>query len=81
MSTITVYSTTWCGPCLRLKAQLERADVPFQAIDIDSDADAAAFVASVNQGNRTVPTVAFDDGSTLTNPSVLAIQAKLASVA
>ena len=81
MPSITVYSTSWCGPCVRLKSQLERANVPFEAIDIDSDADAAAFVASVNQGNQTVPTVAFRDGSTMTNPSVIAVQNKLASIA
>ena len=34
---------------------------------------AAAFVMGVNGGNQTVPTVRFDDGSALTNPSIVGI--------
>jgi len=34
---------------------------------------------SVNNGNQTVPTVKFADGSALTNPSLKEVQAKLAS--
>ena len=44
-------------------------------------AAAAEFVGSVNGGNRTVPTVKFADGSTLTNPSAGEVKAKLAEVA
>ena len=40
---------------------------------------AAEFVASVNGGNQTVPTLKFADGSTLTNPSGAEVKAKLAS--
>jgi mycoredoxin len=32
---------------------------------------------SVNRGNQTVPTVKFADGSTMTNPSVRDVKAKL----
>jgi len=32
---------------------------------------------SVNNGNQTVPTVTFLDGSALTNPSLTQVQAKL----
>ena len=32
---------------------------------------------SVNDGNQTVPTVVFPDGSTLTNPSVIQVQDRL----
>ena len=38
-------------------------------------------MGSVNGGNRTVPTVKFADGSTLTNPSAAEIKAKLADLA
>ena len=36
-------------------------------------------VGSVNGGNHVVPTVKFADGSTLTNPSLKQVQAKLAA--
>jgi mycoredoxin len=34
-----------------------------------------------NAGNQTVPTLRFDDGSTLTNPSLREVQEKLATLA
>jgi mycoredoxin len=36
---------------------------------------------SVNGGNQTVPTVKFDDGSVLTNPSVVQVKEQLAALA
>lgn len=77
---LTMYSTTWCGYCSRLKAQLAREGIEFSEIDIEQDETAAEFVASVNGGNRTVPTVVFADGSAATNPSLAAVKEKLASL-
>ena len=67
---VTMYSTVWCGYCRRLKAQLDRAGIGFREVDIEQDAAAAAFVAGVNGGNQTVPTVLLPDGSVLTNPTI-----------
>jgi mycoredoxin len=72
-----MYSTSWCGYCHRLKAQLQRIGLDFEEVDIEHDPEAAAFVASVNNGNETVPTLLFDDGSTLTNPSLRQVQEHL----
>lgn len=77
---LTMYSTTWCGYCSRLKAQLAREGIEFSEIDIEQDETAAEFVASVNGGNRTVPTVVFADGSAATNPSLATVKEKLASL-
>ncbi len=35
---------------------------------------------SFNGGNRTVPTLEFEDGSALTNPSLSQVEAKLAEL-
>jgi mycoredoxin len=78
---ITVYTTSWCGFCHRLMTVLKSNGIPYDAIDIEEDPAAAEFVSSVNGGNRTVPTVKFADGSTLTNPSAAEVKAKLAEVA
>jgi mycoredoxin len=59
---------------------LESNGIPFEKVDIEGDPAAAEFVGSVNGGNRTVPTVKFADGSTLTNPSAAEVTAKLAEV-
>jgi mycoredoxin len=78
---LTLYSTTWCGYCFRLKTALKAQGIAYDEVDIENDAAAADFVSSVNGGNRTVPTVKFADGSTLTNPSAGQVKAKLAAVA
>ncbi len=59
---------------------LKSNGISFDQVDIERDPAAAEFVGSVNGGNRTVPTVKFADGSTLTNPSAAQVKAKLAEV-
>ncbi|WP_343599648.1 mycoredoxin Mrx1 [Mycobacterium sp.] len=80
IAALTVYTTPWCGYCHRLTAVLRSAGIAYDEVDIEQDAAAAEFVGSVNGGNRTVPTVKFADGSTLTNPGAAAVTAKLAEL-
>jgi mycoredoxin len=72
-----LYSTTTCGPCIRLKQRLRELDVPFTEVNVEEDEAAAAWVMSVNGGDRVVPTLLFDDGSWLTNPPVADVLARL----
>jgi mycoredoxin len=78
---LTIYTTSWCGFCDRLKTVLKANGISYDEVDIEHDGAAAAFVGSVNGGNRTVPTVKFADGSTLTNPSASEVKARLTEVA
>ncbi|HEY7223539.1 MAG TPA: mycoredoxin [Micromonosporaceae bacterium] len=78
---LTMYSTTWCGYCHRLRSQLDRENIPYQVVDIERDPTAAEYVRSVNDGNQTVPTVRFADGSALTNPTVHEVRARLVKLA
>jgi mycoredoxin len=78
---ITMYSTTWCGYCRRLKSQLDREGIAYDVVDIEENPAAADFVMSVNGGNQTVPTVRFPDGSALTNPSIVDVKKHLAATA
>ncbi|MDW5330397.1 mycoredoxin [Plantactinospora sp. KLBMP9567] len=78
---LTMYSTSWCGYCHRLKSQLDREGIGYTVVDIEQDLAAAEFVMSVNGGNQTVPTVRFDDGSALTNPSIVDVKKHLAALA
>ncbi|MSV71719.1 MAG: mycoredoxin [Actinobacteria bacterium] len=80
MASFTMYSTPWCGYCQRLKAQLARAGIEFDEVDIEQDQSAALFVETVNGGNQTVPTVVFPDGTALTNPSLKQITEKVGAV-
>jgi mycoredoxin len=74
---LTMYSTSWCGYCVRLKSQLDRAGIRYREINIEQDPAAAEFVMQVNGGNQTVPTVRFPDGSALTNPSIVQVRERL----
>lgn len=75
---LTMYTTTWCGYCRRLKSQLDRAGIAYAEVDIEQDPGAARLVERVNGGNQTVPTLVFADGSALTNPSVREVERRLA---
>ncbi|GAA0621119.1 mycoredoxin [Kribbella sandramycini] len=77
MAALTMYSTPWCGYCHRLKGQLKRAGIEFTEIDIEQVPGAAELVEKINNGNQTVPTVVFADGSALTNPSLAQVAEKL----
>jgi mycoredoxin len=76
-----MYSTPWCGYCFRLKGQLEREGITFDLVDIEQNPEAAHLVEQINDGNQTVPTLVFADGTAMTNPSVIQVRAKLAELA
>jgi mycoredoxin len=76
----TMFTTTWCGYCARLKGQLKRSGIEYTEVDIEAHPDAADIVASVNAGNLTVPTLLFSDGSAMTNPSASQVDRKLAEL-
>ena len=78
---ITMFSTSWCGYCRRLKSQLDREGIPFTEVDIERNPESAQFVEQVNNGNQTVPTLVYSDGTAQTNPSLKQVQEKLASLA
>ncbi|WP_412540394.1 mycoredoxin [Longispora sp. K20-0274] len=78
---LTMYSTTWCGYCRRLKSQFDREGIAYQVIDIEDSPSDAEFVMSVNGGNQTVPTIRFADGSAMTNPSIVQVKEQLAAIA
>jgi mycoredoxin len=74
---VTMYTTDWCGYCVRLKHSLDREGIPYSEVNIEREPDAAELVMRVNGGNRTVPTVVFPDGTALTNPSIRQVKEKL----
>lgn len=75
--TVTMYTTTWCGYCRRLKSQLERAGIGYTEVNIEQDPQAADFVMQINGGNQTVPTLLFPDGSAASNPSLAEVTKRL----
>ncbi len=75
--TVTMFTTTWCGYCRRLKAQMDDAGIAYREVDVEQHPDAADFVEQVNGGDRTVPTVLFPDGTAATNPSLRQVTERL----
>ncbi|GAA1514890.1 MULTISPECIES: mycoredoxin [Streptomyces] len=79
--TVTMYSTTWCGYCRRLKSQMDREGIAYNEINIEQDPESAAFVEKANGGNQTVPTVLViphqGEQSVMTNPSLAQVKQAL----
>lgn len=78
---LTMYTTTWCAFCRRLKRQLASDGIEVVEVDIEQEPGAAEYVMSVNGGFQTVPTIVFPDGSALTNPSAAAVKQRLSELA
>ena len=74
---VTMFSTQWCGYCVRLKKMMQREGIEFAEVDIEHDDAAADLVMQANGGNRTVPTLVFADGTALTNPSIDQVKSQL----
>lgn len=75
---ITVYGTTWCGDCRRAKLFLDTRKIGYDWVDIEEDAEAALKVMEINGGYRSVPTIMFEDGSILVEPSNAELAQKFA---
>ena len=76
-SLFTMYTTPWCGYCHRLKSQLDREGIAYDVVDIERVPEAAELVEAVNNGNQTVPTLVYRDGTAQTNPSLAQVRSKL----
>ncbi len=74
---IIVYATNWCPDCIRSRNFLRKHDVAFKWVNIDKDKDAERYVLEVNNGNRSVPTILFEDGTFLVEPTNAELGAKL----
>ena len=75
-----VYGTPVCGMVPQVFSVLDRAQAPYQYVDISKDAEARQRVREINDGFESVPTLEFPDGSTLTEPSLRELETKLADL-
>ena len=72
-----MFTTTWCGYCSRLKTQLDKVGIGYTEVNVEEVEGTSELVMSLNNGNRTVPTILFPDGSAATNPSLAQVKAAL----
>src|ERR1700686_1605332 len=74
---IKLYGTNWCSDCKRSKKFLGEQRVHYEFIDIEEDVEGQAFLQKVQNGGMTIPTIVFDDGSLLIEPTNAELAAKL----
>lgn len=75
---ITLYGHATCPNVAPIKGLLKLSKVEFEYVDIHKEPADAEIVRTINDGYESVPTLVFPDGSTLTEPSINVIKAKLA---
>jgi len=74
---IKLYGTNWCSDCKRSKKFLGEQRVHYDFIDIEEDLEGQAIVRELQKGGMTIPTIVFEDGSVLIEPSNAEVAAKL----
>ena len=74
---LTVYGAPWCSDCKRAKKFLGEQRIHYHWVDVEQDPEGLAFVERANQGKRIIPTIVFEDGSLLIEPSNAQLAKKL----
>lgn len=74
---IIVYGADWCGDCRRAKRFMEERKVQFDWIDVEVNEEARETVEKINNGRHIIPTIIFQDGSVLVEPSNAELGRKL----
>ncbi len=74
---IKLYGTNWCSDCKRSKKFLGEQRVHYEFIDIEENMEGQAVVRGYQKGGLSIPTIVFEDGSVLIEPSNAEIAAKL----
>jgi mycoredoxin len=78
--TIILYGHEFCPAVPPVIGMLRLSKVPYEYRNIHQDEAARRHVRSLNNGNESVPTLVFPDGSHLTEPSGRALAHKLNSL-
>ncbi len=76
-SQLTVYGATWCSDCKRAKKFLGEQRIHYHWVDVEQDAEGLELVIKTNNGKRIIPTIVFDDGVALVEPSNADLAQKL----
>lgn len=76
-SKIIMYGTPVCPMVPPMKAMLNQSKVDYDYVNIFQDVSARERVREINNGNESVPTFVFPDGSTLTEPGAGEMKEKL----
>jgi glutaredoxin len=78
---LTVYGAGWCPDVKRSRALLDREGVEYSYVDVEADTAAEQRVRELQDGDRRIPTIVWDDGSFLVEPSDDELSARLTRLA
>lgn len=78
MTPVTMYSTTWCGYCRRLKRQMDEAGISYEVIDVDEEPGYDDRIIAATGGFRVVPTLEVGE-KLLVNPTIREVEEALAA--
>ena len=76
-SNIVIYGVNWCWDSRRARRFFDKNKISYTFINIDKDKRGEQFVLEANDGLRSVPTIVFNDGSILVEPSTSELTNKL----
>lgn len=76
-SKVNFYSTDWCGDCVRSKALLKKHNISFNEINVDKDLEANEYIKVLQNQQRRIPTIVFEDDTFLVEPSDPELEQKL----
>ncbi|MBV9691002.1 MAG: FAD-dependent oxidoreductase [Ktedonobacteraceae bacterium] len=74
---IKLYGTDWCSDCKRSKKFLGEQRIHYDYINIEENLEGQEFVKKVQNGGLTIPTIVFEDGSLLIEPTNAQLATKL----
>lgn len=66
---IRIYGANWCGDCRRSKRLLDTHHISYEWVDVEKDDKAQHVVREINRGMMSIPTIVFEDGTILVEPS------------
>ena len=74
---IVMYSTQWCGDCVRSKKVFDKLGIAFTEVDIDYDKEGFEIAKKIQNQNPRIPTIVFEMEAFWLNHQMLNLQIKL----
>lgn len=74
---MTMYGTATCVDCLRAKQFLDKHSISYDYIALEDHPEFIEKVEQLNNGLKITPTIVFDDGSILSEPTNRQLAEKL----
>src|SRR5260370_16230211 len=76
-TTIKLYGTNWCSDCKRSKKFVGEQSIHYEFNNSGEDKGGQAYVQKVQNGGLSIPTIVFDDGLVLIEPTNAELATKL----